>query len=150
MPAEGEVTFILKIPKTVSRAVELNCWKSGSAKHQPQGEICFYFYFAEQIILHFYFRATLNVLFHSKVLCFVFSLFNPCKELFEFHAETRNRFEIQNSKCFIIIIIIIILKKASALFYPQRKQFPVFLYHFSPITSEKKSHSALTTSHWKN
>lgn len=35
-------------------------------------------------------------------------------------------------------------EKASALFFSQRKQFPEFLYHFSPITAEKEKVTQLS------
>lgn len=106
MLAKG--TFILKIPhlfqKAVSRAVaELLEKRIGSASNKNR-----------DLFLFLLCRATLNVLFHSKVLLFVSSLFNPCKELFEFHAETRNGFEIENYKYFVVIVIFL---KASALFF---------------------------------
>lgn len=106
MLAKG--TLILKIPhlfqKAVSRAVaELLEKRISSASNKNR-----------DLFLFLLCRATPNVLFHSKVLLFVSSLFNPRKELFEFHAETRNGFEIENYKYFVVIVIFL---KASALFF---------------------------------
>lgn len=82
------------------------------------------------------------------MLCFVFSLFSPLQIIVQIPCWDKESF--WNREFQMLHYFYYKKYKVSALFFSQRKQFPEFLYHFSPITTEKKCHSALTASHWKN